>query len=129
MPGFGFLVETGDPRPSLYFAGVRRRLAETGILKNPFRGGVRRFSGGLFAIGIKTVYPPVYYFFFFPLLLGVVLGWNWLIMISGFLYFVVGFFWSPLFFMLLSWRGLRKAGYRGKIKILFPGEVLYRVSE
>jgi len=53
--------------------------------------------------------------------LGVFFSSTWLFVVAAF-FFASGFFWSPFFYALLFFFGLRKKGYKGRIRFVSLGK-------
>lgn len=110
-----------------FFQDLNEKLSDEDIVKNPFKGSLSSFyssDNSFFLLDITPVYPPVWYFMFIPILLGLFFAWFWLFWVGLGLLLVTGFFYSPLFFALMLLLGLRKKGYKEKIKFLSHKKII-----
>lgn len=127
MASFG--IELYYTRQSREFIKkTNKRLEEGRLIINPFIGKIKPYNR-FCAISIRPVYASPF---------GVGAGLSFIIlMIVGFTYWLIpplmimlaGVFWTPHFFYIFFKMGLRKEGYKGKVKMLMPGEVLRRIIE
>lgn len=124
-----FGVETANTeRATEFFSEVNERLHGEDLVKNPFDGWTKYYRD-FHIISINPLYPPIYWFGFIPLLFAFVFGgWvRWLLLGgAGFLFFT-SFFYSRYLFYFLMVRGIRKAGYRGSIRLMKDQETINRV--
>jgi hypothetical protein len=113
-----------------FFRLVDKRLSESNIVRNPFKGYVRVFANKeelFIGLELDPVYPPVYYwgvvwvFLFF-----IIWGFTWWLL-PGVILFSLIFFYSRFFFYLFTIFGLRKAGYKGKVKLLSSQKTIERL--
>lgn len=117
-----------------YMEDTKQRLGRESLVHNPFIGSIKRWNnkrleGTYYGIDITPIYPKIY-------LWGIVLAlvpllftglkltiWNY----PGMVLFCGGVFWHRLFFYAVLRMGLRKAGYKGKIKLLSNSDILKRI--
>lgn len=120
MVCFG-LIASNDIIAKNYFDDVKERLKQGHIIKNPFDGCLKIFNNKeklFIAIDISPVYPPVYWFgLIWIAIIIFVWGFSWWAL-PGVLLFGIIFFYSRLFFIILIIMGLKKVGYKGKVKLL-----------
>lgn len=132
MAIFGIETEN-DESASLYLLKTQDRLQSPNLFKNPFTTDSKMKkihsleNKSAYAFILEPVYPP---FFWFGLLGFIVLflftGWTWMTIFPAFV-FCLGVFWTPLPSLLALWLGLRKADYRGRIRLLSKSEIIKRV--
>lgn len=83
-----------------------------------------RNKEGLLVLTIDPHIKGLYWLGLIVWFVGVLFANNVLILTGGFMYFILLFFYSSYFYMLTLRAGLRKAGYRKKIKFVKPGVAL-----
>jgi hypothetical protein len=110
----------------IYFDELALKLKNPLIVENPFKGSLRvykRKDDLVVSLRIEPVYPPVWWasaFFLIPCFV-----WpSWWLAAPGLMLLSLGFFWSPPFFFLMFFLGLRKKGYQGPIRWLSSSDVL-----
>lgn len=77
----------------------------------------------LFLVHVKMNVPRVYFLGIIPIILAFVFK-SPLLLVLGVLVWSMSVFYTPLFFYLVLWRGIRKHGYRGKLRLLDPAKGL-----
>lgn len=125
MAIFGVKIEN-SPEVKQFFSDTNDRLQGENLVKNPFNGGIR-YRAGVYIVKICPIYAnftPV-----FPLLgfgLTTIFGFRWwhLIFYSVGL---LGWFWSNNFFKFVMKKGLRKAGYTGKLQFIKESDIIEKV--
>jgi hypothetical protein len=114
-----FIVKTrNEPLVRSFFSDVKARLENDDLLKNQYRGNIffkAKDKEAYFFIKMSPIWFGFYKFGIFPFILGLFFMkvWLWLpgLIILGF-----GFFWSPFFLFFLIFLGLRKKGYKGRVR-------------
>lgn len=103
-----------------FVSQVSARLLLPNVVKNPFEGKIKVFPKDdkeLIVVSLKPIYPSIW-------LVGLVfivpcLVWfSWWLFVPGLIFFCLSFFWSSPFFYIIFYRGLRRSGYKGSIKLL-----------
>jgi len=130
MALLGFQVNK-TPASNNFFKEFFLKSKNESLLKNPFTIKAKLISEKeklLFICDIVPVYPTIHYWGW----LGVVIiflfkGFSWLMLIPAPLV-LIGVVWSKPFYMLMLWLGLRKNGYKGKIKILSNKTIILRLA-
>jgi len=120
MASFGVIVEE-KPLLESFIKEVNERLSSYDLVKSPFKGVVERWAPGVYACYFKPLLFPAYWIGIFPFSLGVFFSSTWLFVVAAF-FFASGFFWSPFFYALLFFFGLRKKGYKGRIRFVSLGK-------
>lgn len=118
-----------------YVYDLKYRLEKKDLFLNPFNSFIKFnffYDGKIFLyVNLKTIYPHIYLIGLIPILAVFIFKgfyFNWISFLGLFI-LCFGFFWSPLFFIFALKKGLRNAGYKGKIRILSSKEALKRVVE
>ena len=108
---------------------VDLRLSFGGLVKSPFIGNVRRWDTSFYVLNLQPIYPDPS-ILGWVLLIGNALTFNvWWAYIPSGLIVLASLFWSRLFFFTLLYVMVRKAGHKGKIKLLGDQQTLRRVSQ
>jgi hypothetical protein len=130
MAILGVMLQDCDVTHS-FIVNTDKKLQEDNVLTNPFRGGIKSFlqenNKVLAVLDIAPIYPNFsilgwlytlifFYFFGFSLLL-----------IPGLIVILLSIFWSRYFFILFVYLGLKKLGYKNKIKLISNEEALRRI--
>lgn len=109
---------------------TREKSKETDFVKNPFFFKIKRVTikkRFLLCVDILPLYPNFTIYGWFGLIGSfLILGWGWWtwpFLALG----CLGFFWSSPFFYFMTKLGLRKNGYKGKIKMVLPDYFLKEV--
>jgi len=113
-----------------FFRSVIYKTSDTSLLKNPFsvRSKLKIQKKELFFVmDLTPVYPPIFYFGFLLLIPFIVFQWINIFLVLPILLIMLGFFWSSTFYLMLLLAGLRKDGYKGKVKILSKKEIIRRL--
>lgn len=104
------------------------RLQENHLVRNPFYGQAKIYDGFI-VVDLVPVYmnPGLLGLFMFiaPLVISTFKISLWLL--PGFLLMLSSIFWSKYFFVLMFILGLRKEGYKGKVKLIKDQETLRRL--
>lgn len=125
---FGVETEKESKAVDRFYKEVDEKLQGDNLVKNPFIGYVRRY-GLVAVVKMHPVYPRVYWFGLLSLVLSVFFrgfGWSWW-HLPGFILLGISFFWSRYCFYTLLLLGLKKKGYRGKVKLLRDQYTINRV--
>lgn len=96
---------------------TKKRLLNPNIISNPFTGEFYYFKR-IITVNLTPVYPNVSFLAFFiaiPILFFKLSLW---LLLLTFPFLFVGFLFSNLFMYMGLSKGLRKSGYKGKIKYL-----------
>jgi len=111
-----------------YFMEVKERLKSNDVARNPFNGCLFKIKErkALYIIVMSPLWPRFYITGVLPLLLGLVLNIEWII-IGGLLILSMAFFWSNTFIYLMLKMGLRKKHIRTKLKKVKTDELLTRL--
>jgi hypothetical protein len=100
------------------------RMSNNNFIQNPFFGGVKPISDNVYCISITPVWVDVSWFGWLGVLMPyLVWGWsNWLIfpIIIG----LSGILWTKYFFFFMLKLGLKKAGYKDKIKLIHSEDIV-----
>jgi len=115
-------VELEKEKEALKFVNdFKLRTSEVNMVNNPFSSNtlVKDFKDKLvLAVDITPIYPQAYLFGLIPLVIGIVFNIGWLT-ITGFSLFVgLGFFWTNIFFKFMFIIGLKKNGYKSKVRFM-----------
>lgn len=110
---------------------THRRLQVPNTVTNPFYGDIKRLSlegedKDHYVLVMDPVYPKLYKIGYF-LLAGAFIftGFRWSIAyLPGIILSATSFFWSRFFMYLGLVLGLKKAGYKGKVKLLRDSNTL-----
>lgn len=128
-----FAVEVEDNNIVYEFMrDTHKRLQRKDLVKNPFIGRVvflpRRldYTKIIYLIEMESVYPKIYIFGFLILAsFLIIFGFNKpLLLIIAIIFISPGLLHTKIFNYLIMSKGLRKAGYKGKIKLLSNGILL-----
>lgn len=122
MPVLTVTVTPVDSVARKFFSDFRSRTRSFHTVKNPFTVHFKRFEE-LYLISIKHFWPPVYLFALIPAVVGLVFSLKW-VFFPGVFLLTLGFFWSEWFFFLLLYAALRKAGYKGSVRLIGPRKAL-----
>lgn len=124
MAILGIVVENSKESYN-FFSETRERLQDTNLVRNPFKGEIKK-RGDMFVVSICPIYIN-----FTPVVWGLavvgalVFGIHWWhIALAGI--GCLGIFWTKYFFYIFLKMGLRKNGYKGKIKLLGKKEIIER---
>lgn len=123
-----FCVEVNEnPRSRVFFNSVMKNLGKSDIVRNPFKGDLRKMDKGLYLIDMTPIWPNIAkYGIFFAVGPFLLFGWGWWVYPGVFLS-LLGFFYSRIFFYLMMRAGLKKAGYNDKVRLVPDSEALRRV--
>lgn len=118
---------TENDESTKFFVDTQQRLETNNFVKNPFRGGVRKITGSMYLVYLE----PVYFNFtpFIWVIVGALLfykGWTWWLIIPMVLG-SLGIFWSKYFFYYMLKLGLKKAGYKDKVKLVSLSDFIKKV--
>lgn len=129
MVVFGVLTERNDIVAS-YVSTTNAKLKEANMLLNPFEGDVRLVKqekgDDLHIVNISPLYFNFTIFGWFFVLAVFFFNkfhFSWL-MIPGIILCCLGIFWMKMFYVFIYKKGLRKIGFKGKIKIISNEEVI-----
>lgn len=112
------------------FNEIIERGTEQNIVKNPFVINATLKSlkeNFFFVLDIVPVYPPVHWFGYLLLFPFIYFGWFNFFLIFPLVLIGLGFFWSETFYKLMLIAGLRKKGYKDKIKFLSKKDIIRRL--
>lgn len=127
MASFG--VEIEEKKEVIDFViATNKRLQDGRILNNPFHGRILNLGDAL-AVSMRPIYfnIPLVAAFFIGIPCSVFWGFRpfWMIPVAFFL--CASLLWSRFFFFAFMFLGLRKAGYKGKYKLLSNPETIRRL--
>lgn len=97
---------------------------------NPLMTGKIKYldNAMIYIIYMKILTPPYYHYLLISVAVGWIINIFWLFMVGLILWCISFFFWEcPLFMELGLKLGLKKAGFKGKIKILTKSKSLERL--
>lgn len=103
-----------------------KRLSKQNLIQNPFNGEMVLFKDTI-ALHIKPIY------FNLPFYLSLFFGLTYLIFertflfIMGAIFLLLSLLYSKEFFYFVFSKGLRKKGYKGRIKLLSQEEIIKRL--
>jgi hypothetical protein len=114
----------------VFYRLIKKNLADGNYIKNPFMGQIRAYvfdDSYIFVLSMTPIY------FNFPLILLitgattlVLFGWQWYtitqLAIGG-----LSVAWTPAFIYFFFLLGLKKAGYKGDVKLLSKKDTLVKV--
>lgn len=129
MVMFGVRLNKPSAESKRFLNMVKARLRVPDMIRNPFIGAVHEVGIAFYILDISPIYPawvPRY---------GAVLcllppflfsaSWPWYV--PGVLLAALGLLWTRFFFFLMMRAGLKKAGYRGHMRLLRDAETLRAV--
>ena len=103
----------------------RNRLKDINLITNPFEGTVKRLPLKLkdkdhYILVMDSMYPKFYQAgYYFLVMMFFIIGFRWSKWyLPGLILISLGLFWSRFFMYLGLFFGLKKAGYKGKVKLL-----------
>lgn len=124
MALFGFRAEHKKELTNFMLA-TQKKLESNNVVYNPFIAKIKEFnliSEGepevIYLIDMNPIYlnfTPIGWFMAFAVL--VLFGFSWWIT-PGVVITLLGVFWTPEFYYIMFRLGLKKAGYKGKVKRL-----------
>lgn len=118
---------------NVFMQQSNERLQNDNIVKNPFNGRIKKIYSNKgkdsYVIIMNPIYPRIYLIGLFLMVVplfftGFYVSW-WLL--PGAIIFSLGIFWSKIFVLLGLFIGLRKHGYKGKVKYLSNNEIIRRM--
>lgn len=117
MMCFFCLKDPGDPAVGIFFDKFKLKCEESfNLFSSPFNNKELYLKDGMGVFKLDMAWPPLHLFgllgVFAAAFFGLAWGWFVLPLIMCFL----GLFWIPGFYVLMFRLGLKKAGYKGKIK-------------
>ncbi|MEA2056658.1 MAG: hypothetical protein U9O78_03040 [Patescibacteria group bacterium] len=126
-----FVVEVQSCKISeKFFRDTDNRMNEDfDIVKKPYDCSIKRLDKHFYAVSIIPVYLKVYWlglFFLIPSLIFFQTKVGFILFLVSIPFFSLRFLWSKYFFFLNILFGLRKAGYKGSVKLLGSGRALRR---
>lgn len=129
-----FAIETDNSDEAFkFFADTRERLQSVNILKNPFHGEIKTFvvyDKITAFISMKPIYPGTFIFGSIILLINysvaIIRGGspNLFFNVVAIFFILAEILRTPQYFGFVLKRGLRKAGYKGKVSLI-DGGVLF----
>lgn len=127
MTIFGVSVKPGA-EAVLFFDEVNKRLGTGDMIKNPFNGRARLFGPGFYVVDMAPIFPNLTWIGWIPAIIALLAG-SILWAIPGLVLVACGAFWGADFFYLMLKMGLRKAGYKGPIRLFRTHKTLRRVLD
>lgn len=115
MPKFNVEVEH-DGKALKFFTETKERLKSPNMANNPFTGSLD-YDQGEAVVNLSTIYPNVAILAVFPLVPVFLLGLSFWWLLFSIPFLAVGFAHTKYALYLGMRVGLRKAGYKGKIKM------------
>jgi len=107
-----------------FFLDSQERLDKSPIMS----GRIKSFKFETYIVDMKILTPPVYWFALTGVVFGLMFNWFWLWIISLSIWAVSFFFWEcPIVTYLGLRRGLKKVGFKGKIKALSLRSAIRRI--
>lgn len=123
------VVETqGGKDVRTFFNEVKKRLLGGDLYSNPFSDAiVKRLSKGVYYLSFKPVYPQVWRWSIVWFVMANIFGFGlfWVITPALLLLSQVIMFINPTYYLYVI-LGLRKSGYKDRIKFLRPSEAMRR---
>lgn len=127
-----FGIQTEKNRAAKKFMrDSHERLQRPSIITNPFEGHIVKVSDSssadvdYYVVDIEPVYPKFYYMGLLGIFLALVFGNINAWLIPGSIIFLMGIFWNKFWFYIMLRLGLRKAGYKSRVRIV-NNELLIR---
>jgi len=106
-----------------FFIDVNKRLEKENIISNPFNDSFVLDIDKYYIIKMKSIYPNIFYLFLLPLIIGLIFNIVWLIITCSILFCFFGFFETKYFYFIMTYWGLRKEHYKGKIRLITDDEL------
>lgn len=131
MPCFGLEVEK-DKKINSFIQKTNRKLKVSNILTNPFMedSHVMFKLPNLLAVYIEPIYPNFasygMFFSFFIALVFVGFSKSWAY-VPSLVFGTLSLFWNRWFYYAMMRAGIRKEGYKGKMKMLSYKETIKRL--
>ena len=125
MATFGVRLENNESfnQAIKFLEDTNKRISENNLIKNPFTGTIKRI-GDIFLVDLKPIYFNFTPFFIFPIIgLYLFMGFTWIMIFPASLC-LLSIFWTKYFFYFFFKIGVKKAGYKGKVKLLKDSETL-----
>jgi len=113
-----------------YFKDLDLKGSDDDMVKNPFIVKSAKFlnqQNFFYVLSIRPVYPQVFLFGYMLVGIFLFLGWFNAFLILPFSLAATHFLWSKYFYQLIFFLGLRKVGYKGKIKYFKNQEIIKRL--
>lgn len=111
----------GNKYSKEFFNETIDRLKEENIVKNPFRGKIFSITKpplDYYILDLTPVYPKIHAIGIYLLVIAFIFGGFSLWLLPGAIIYSFGFFSSSLFYYLMVILGLRKKGFKGKVKLV-----------
>ena len=109
MASFGLEVTKREAHQKIQ--EIRTRLLSDDFVKNPFQSKIRLNGKDFYVVCIEPLYPPLFWFAVFPLLIFLMFSGRWFGMLSGVIgafMALLGLWWSNWFYFLLFWFATKK---------------------
>lgn len=126
MALFGIRTEKNE-KVDLFVKETNERLGSNNLVKNPFTGNIKSISPRLHIINMKPIYlnyPLVAFCFLFTI--GLVFM-NMILLTASVVFAFLSLIWTAPFLFLFLKIGLKRSGYKNKIKYLRPAEILEEI--
>jgi len=128
MAVIGLKVE-GNSETLRFWKDTEERFAANDLGRNPFETKIKHLSMNETVLIIKPVYPRFWLFGLLPLAIGLFFGWKVSIWIGLSVVFLGVAFWSAPFYALMLYFGLRKSGYKGKVRFMSMNKIVEEMIE
>lgn len=110
---------------------THQRLQSKSIVKNPFFGSIKKGKGvfvDYYIVDIEPVYPRVYLFGWFPLIIAFFFARFFMIFVAIFFFSTI-VLWSKFFMFTFLKKGLRKHGFLGTTKLVLSPKIEKRIID
>lgn len=126
MAVFGVITEN-KPKVWKFIKDVDTRLNGFDIKKNPFSGYAKSFKDDndlIVVLNMRPIWPNFApWIAGFSFLISLFFG-NLKLLVIPLIFIALSFFWTPEFFYLTFKAGLKKAGFKGRVKRLKQNEII-----
>jgi len=129
MAMYGILLDK-DKAVAKWIAETTKRTQEENFLKNPFKTKIKFWLKKKQLLLLMDITPIYFNYTIFGWVMSagtlLMFGLGWWVW-PGIILGCLGFFWTSEFYFEMTKLGLRRAGYKGKIKRMRLGEVIREV--
>lgn len=117
-----FAVEIEGGKGLSFMKDTQLRLQNPSLAQNPFQGKIVNMQSqgnkDYYLIHMKPIYPRIYLMGLLWMMIAFMFNGVGVWLLPGILLFGTGAIWSKFFFYSVMRIGLRKQGYKGKIRLL-----------
>lgn len=114
---FGFILEGSGVEAIKQFNDNLNNPAKL-VSSRMFVGEIRNIKYDFYICKIDYLFPMPTIIFILTLLSGIIFGILWLTILSLFFLAIIFFFSSKYFYFVVMYWGIRRTGFKGKIKLL-----------